>query len=85
MNRLVQAAGWFAFWLLLVAGITLAGAILGAVLFPVAGLLLGMDLEVPRMARNGWFDGGFLALIWAPGISFVACLMRAHRRYRESG
>ena len=66
---------WFSRWLFLLLAICLAGALVGALAFPVAGYLLGMDLGIGEMLRNGVFDGGFLALIWAPGLSLVACLM----------
>ena len=84
MNLFGQAFRWIGLWLGLVLLICLAGALAGALLFPVGGLLLGLELPVADMLRNGIMDGGFLALIWAPGISFVACLMWAHRK-RLSG
>jgi hypothetical protein len=79
MKLLRSGLCWLGLWLGLVCLICLGGAVAGAVLFPAVGLLLGMDLTAGEMARNGLLDGGFLALIWAPGVSFVACLMRAHR------
>ena len=77
MKLLLVALVWVVRWLLLTIGICLAGALVGAILFPVAGHLLAMDLGTREMVTNGIFDGGFLALIWAPGISFVVCLMWA--------
>lgn len=74
------ALTWLAIWLLLVALIVLAGALLGALLFAGIGSLAGMDYPVTHMLRRGFLDGGFLALIWAPAGSIVACVMWSHRR-----
>ena len=76
---------WLLRWLLLVLGICSAGALVGAVLYPVAGTLLGMDLPPARMLVNGLKDGGFYALIWAPGLALVICIMRAHKLYAGKG
>lgn len=77
---LARTWAWFGRWHLLVLLITLCGAVAGAFLYPLFGSLIGMDLSVGRMVRYGVFDGGFYALIWAPGISFVACLIWGKRR-----
>jgi len=69
---------------MLSAGIVAFGAVAGALIFPAAGFLLGMDLEPLIMIRNGVLDGGFYALIWAPGISFVVCVMAIHKRGSEN-
>lgn len=76
--------GWSVGWLLLAAVIISTGALLGSLLYPIAGTLLGMDLSLREMWLNGVFDGGFYALIWAPGVSFVACLMAANWKRRNS-
>jgi hypothetical protein len=75
--------GWCAVWSLLVVAIVAAGAIAGSVLYPLVGTLLQMELSVREMFINGVFDGGFYALIWAPGVSFVACIMGAHWKNRN--
>lgn len=54
------------------------GAALGSLAYPFFGTLLGMDLSLREFFLNGVKDGGFYALIWAPGISLVACIMAAH-------
>ena len=69
---------WFSLWLLIVAGMCLQGALVGGVLFPLAGSLLGMDLGLREMVLNGIKDGAFLALIWAPGTGIIVCFMRSH-------
>ena len=85
MKLLGQVVYWIVLWLGLVLLICLGGALAGALLFPVGGWLLGMDLTAAEMLRNGVMDGGFLALIWAPGVSFVVCLMQANRRHQPAG
>ena len=65
--------------------IVLCGALLGSVLFPVAGLLLRMELTVAEMILNGVKDGGFYALIWAPGVAFIWGVTEAHRKAARSG
>ena len=83
MNPLLQAAYWGGLWLGLIAAICLVGAFLGGLTFPLIGSLLEMDLSAGEMLRNGLMDGGFLALIWAPGLSFVACLMWARSKRQK--
>lgn len=68
------------FFVALVCTIVLAGALLGAILFFSVGKLFGMDYSTNELLQNGLFDGGFYALIWAPGLSFVALVMRAHKQ-----
>ncbi|MEX0330499.1 MAG: hypothetical protein AB3N64_03660 [Puniceicoccaceae bacterium] len=77
-RRIKSILVWGLLWFGLVGLICLAGAIAGAILFPVVGFLLGMDLSAGEMLRNGLYDGGFFALIWAPGLSLVICIMRVH-------
>lgn len=74
--------GWIVTGLLLMGAIVAAGGVLGSLLYPVFGSLLGMKLHVLEMAANGLYDGAFYALIWAPGISLVLCIMAAHHKMR---
>lgn len=60
--------------------ITACGAVVGAVLFPIGGWLFGMELEFAALVSNGVYDGGFFAMIWAPGLSFVLCLIAFKRK-----
>lgn len=72
--------GWIGLWALLVMAMTLAGAVAGGVLYPLVGSLLGMDLGLLEMVRNGVFDGGFYAFIWAPATGFVLCMIGVHEK-----
>lgn len=81
--RLPQSwVGWVLSGLCLVVLICLAGGLIGTVLYPLGGLLFGKELTLLRMMRYGFMDGAFLALIWAPGLSIVACFAGAHEKAR---
>ncbi len=71
---------WFFLWLGFSLLIVAVGAAAGGVLFPIGGWIFGYELAVRQMVRNGIFDGGFYALIWGPGISFVLCVMLIRRK-----
>lgn len=77
-----RAWAWSGRWHALVGGITATGALVGGMVFPLVGGLAGLDYRFREMIWNGVTDGGFYALIWAPGISLVACVMWAVRRDR---
>lgn len=80
-NRL---SGWLAFGFLLVAAICLTGGLIGSLVYPAVGLLIGKDLTIVRMMRFGFADGAFWALIWAPGLSIVACIAGAYEKRRNA-
>lgn len=71
---------WVGFWHAGVVLMCLGGALLGALLFPAIGLLARLDYAVTTMVLNGIRDGGFYALIWAPGTVLVAAFMHGKRR-----
>lgn len=75
---------WVPRFLAYVVAIVGLGGVIGTILFPVVGLLLGMDYPVSHMALKGLHDGSFFFGVWAPGVSFVACVIQAHNRNRES-
>lgn len=81
-NAFISACYWFFRWLALVLIITAGGAVIGAVLFSVVGLAFQMDYRLSELLRNGLRDGGFYAFIWAPGVSFVLCVMKAYKNSR---
>ena len=65
----------FLYWLVLTVAIIACGAVVGAISFPIGGIIFGYEMEIRAMIHNGILDGGFYAMIWAPGISFVVCIM----------
>jgi hypothetical protein len=76
----LTALAYLTRFLLITSVITLAGALAGAALFVSIGTLIDMDLSTAELLRNGLFDGGFLALIWAPGAAIVLLFVHAHRK-----
>lgn len=84
MNRLGRFAltatrqlGWF---VLFVALTVACGALVGAILFPLSGLVFGDSRPVAALIWAGMKTFGFWALVWAPGISIVLVFVRAARR-----
>ena len=72
-------AYWVVRFFLYLFLITLTGGILGSVLFPLVGTLLGMDYPLWVMIRRGFLDLAFYFFIWAPAISLVICIMQARK------
>lgn len=79
------ALRWALRFLGLVAAQVLAGAGLGAVLYPAVGTLLGLRAGWVALLGKGILDLGFYAFIWAPGVALVCCLMRARREWQSGG
>ena len=71
---------WCLAWAGLTLAITIAGALTGCLLFTAGGHLLDFEMGTREMVWNGIKDGGFYAFIWAPGLSFVICLMLGRSR-----
>ncbi|MDD2765829.1 MAG: hypothetical protein PHE83_17850 [Opitutaceae bacterium] len=71
---------WLPYFLFWVALLVAAGALLGALLFPLAGLLFRTGDTPWQLVQNGARIGGFYFLIWAPGTAVVLCVMRSYRR-----
>jgi len=67
---------YFIFWFKLVV---LAGAAVGAIGFPLLGPLFGSTLTATEHVVAGARHLGFVAMIWAPGIALVLCVVRAYR------
>ena len=63
--------------------VVLAGAILGAISFPLLGPLFGSNHTPGQHAIAGARHLGFIAMIWAPGLALVLCAIRAHRNKQK--
>jgi uncharacterized membrane protein YhaH (DUF805 family) len=74
---------WLGCFLIYVVAIAAAGGVFGSVMFPLFGKLLSVDRTVGQLAFSGLRQFSFLFGIWAPAISIVICVMRAHRRAAE--
>lgn len=82
MDMLRKVGAWGARFLIYVVLIVTTGAVLGALLFVPGAWLFGVDGSVGEIMRNGAYNGGFYALIWAPGLALVRCIMVAYQRRR---
>jgi len=69
----VYAAAW-------ILGLVVIGTILGTILFPLGGLMLGAKRSSTELFIRGARFGSFYFLIWAPAIAISACVMRAYRK-----
>jgi hypothetical protein len=76
---------WSLYFLGWTAAITAAGALLGAVVIPLAGLVFATGKTAAQLAVAGARDLGFYFFLWAPGIALVLCVMRAYRRRHPEG
>ncbi len=77
---------WAWYGLGLIVGIVALGVVIGAVVFPLWGLVFGLERGAGELALTGMRMLGFYFFIWAPGIAVVLCVKRAYeaRRARES-
>lgn len=74
--------GYVLGWSLL---ITLGGGLVGAIVFPIVGLLAGYEATVPAMIWSGAWQIAFLTFIWAFGGAIVMAFNHAHRRRSAAG
>lgn len=60
--------------------ITFVGSILGAAVWPLAGLVFGSRHEPGELALTGLRTFGFYFFIWAPGTGIVVATIKEWRR-----
>ncbi len=80
MSRLRTGFFYCSYVALWSALITLGGAVVGAIIFPLVGTLADVAMSARDMALSGARQLGFLAFIWAVGIAIVMAFQHAHRR-----
>ncbi|MCC5839481.1 MAG: hypothetical protein JJT96_05085 [Opitutales bacterium] len=73
-----RATWWMCRWVGMVAGLSLAGGMIGCALFSLAALVFSFDRSFASLAFQGFRDGAFYVFIWAPGLAFILCVMEAH-------
>jgi hypothetical protein len=71
---------YFFFWTI---AVVLFGAAAGAIGFVLFGPFFGSTESPLRHAIAGARHLGFIALIWAPGIALVLCVMRGYRNKQK--
>jgi hypothetical protein len=81
MSRLRVAAYWFAFWLAVSLAIVAVGAVLGALIWVVVGTLAGAERNSAQLLRDGASVGWRYARVWAGGIAFILCFVKAHEKF----
>ena len=74
------AVGFLLTMLWVTALITLTGAILGAGIFPLVGLIAGSTTDPGALALAGVKTLGFYFFLWAPGSGVVVAVIREWRR-----
>ncbi len=79
----LQRWHWATYFLFWTTAVVAAGAILGALSFPLFGPLFGSTLRPLDHALAGTKHGGFISLIWAPGIALVLSVRRAYRNHQK--
>jgi hypothetical protein len=79
IERFKKAYRWLGLWHLRVFGIVASGGVLGSILFLVVGSLFKLDYSSTELLKNGLLDGAFYALLWAPGISLIWCIIIAKK------
>lgn len=65
------------------ATITAGGALVGAIVFPVIGMIAGTPGGPTDHLLAGIKNLGFLTFVWAPGISIVLAFDHAYKRHRS--
>lgn len=72
--------GWFLLYFVIVVGFL---ALTAAVIFMLVGAMTNPDLPVWQRGWQGLRNGAELgAKVWAPAISLVLCVMKAHRHHQ---
>lgn len=76
----LRDAHWSVYFAAWVLGIVASGAVLGALVFLLAGPAWDATSTPLARALEGARRVGFIFFIWAPGIGLAASVMRSYRR-----
>lgn len=73
-------AYWAGCFLARMLGIVVAGAVIGAVTFPLGGLFINTGRTAWELVAIGARFLSFIFGIWAPAVAMVLCVMKAWNR-----
>jgi hypothetical protein len=79
----VRNLHWALHFLVWTLGIIALGAALGSVIFPVVGLIAGIEKPAGDLALTGARTLGFYFMVWAPGIGLVLTVKNEYERRRQ--
>lgn len=79
----LQECHWSVYFLFWTSAVVVLGGATGALGFTLLGPLFESNQPPLRHAIAGARHLGFIALIWAPGIALVLCVMRAYRNNQK--
>ncbi len=74
----IKIPRWPLYFIKWTVGITLTGTVLGAITFPLAGLLFDTGYTPGQLAMNGIKIGTFFFGIWAPGTALVLTVKKVY-------
>lgn len=72
---------WFSFWLAVTLVIVAVGAVLGALIWLSVGTLAGARRDAAELLRDGVSVGWRYARVWAGGVAFILCFVKAHEKF----
>lgn len=75
------AGYWILVWLAITLAVMVLGVVLGALLWVVVGSLAGAERTAGRLLIDGADVGMRYARVWAGGLAFVLCFVKAHERF----
>ena len=79
----LKESHWATYFILCAAAVVAIGAAAGAIGFTLLGPLFGSDQSPLQHIIAGARHLGFIAMIWAPGIALMLCVMRAYRNKQK--
>ena len=74
----IKIPRWPLYFIKWTVGITLTGTVLGALAFPLFGLVFDTGRTLGELAFNGIKVGSFFFGIWAPGTALVLTVKKVY-------
>lgn len=79
-DRWFERVHWSLYAAIWIGGLIAMGTVLGMILFPLGGLVVGAERTPLELLVRGAKFGSFWFLLWAPAIAITATVMRAYRQ-----